>query len=131
MKANQKEKVLCQWSRFVKNGLKWKHFTRALYDHLHLHCSFIAHYDRTGFYDHYFTRPEMTRKFFAQFDAEKGLVSAEYGMAYWLNGDYADINTAMVTATKPYLRGIYETSHSAEREHDLAEARRLLNKHNP
>jgi hypothetical protein len=54
MSAKEKEVVLNAWTRFLKNGCKFQDFTDALYRHLTLHCSFIAHYDRLGFYEFYF-----------------------------------------------------------------------------
>ena len=48
MSAEEKEKVLKNWERFIAR-FQGKCFTKRLYDHLHLHCSFIAHYNRLGF----------------------------------------------------------------------------------
>ena len=44
MSAAQKTTVLRAWIRFLKSGLRFDQFTKALYDHLIQHCSFIAHY---------------------------------------------------------------------------------------
>jgi hypothetical protein len=44
MSAAQKTTVLRAWIRFLKSGLRCDQFTKALYDHLIQHCSFIAHY---------------------------------------------------------------------------------------
>ena len=43
MSARDKELVLKAWLRFLKNGLRFEDFSKRLYEHLHLHCSFIAH----------------------------------------------------------------------------------------
>jgi hypothetical protein len=53
MDAEQKRKVLTQWDRFVKGGFSFHLFTDNLYQHLILHCGFIAHYNRSGFYSTY------------------------------------------------------------------------------
>ncbi len=130
MTANQKAAVLRAWGRFLKGGLRPEGFTRALYDHLIQHCSFIAHYDRAGFYATYFQQPETTAQFFSQFDRRQGCVSVEYGMDGWIQGaEYSDLNNAMVDAAEPYLNAIYAACKDAERSRDLAEAARLAEKH--
>ena len=103
MSAKDKELVLKQWLTFLKYGCRYEHFTRRLYDHLTLHCSFIAHFDRRGFYNTYFTSVDGRRKFFSQFDLlHGGGVSVEYGGVMWRKeGDYADINTAMCEEFMP------------------------------
>ncbi|MGD0237893.1 MAG: hypothetical protein ABSC55_25590 [Syntrophorhabdales bacterium] len=53
MDADQKRKVLTQWDRFIKGGFSFHLFTDNLYQHLILHCGFIAHYNRSGFYATY------------------------------------------------------------------------------
>jgi hypothetical protein len=42
MTAQEKHALLKQWEVFLKNGLKKAHFSKRIYDHLHLHCGFIA-----------------------------------------------------------------------------------------
>jgi len=63
MSAREKELVLKAWVRFLKHGLRSEDFSRRLYDYLHLHCGFIAHYNRRGFYDEYFESGETTARF--------------------------------------------------------------------
>jgi hypothetical protein len=130
MTAKDKESVLRQWTRFVKNGFKENDFTDALYKHLSLHCSFIAHYNRAGFYATYFERPQTTVKFLSQFDRDKGCHSVEYGGTSWIRyPEFDDINSAMCDAIEPYKRAIYLLCESSEREHDLATAKLLFEKH--
>lgn len=108
MPAEEKEKVLKDWQRFMKSDFDKAKFTKSLYNHLIQHCSFIAHYNIQGFYSTYFENPEDTIKFMKQFDREQGCVSVEYGMKYWLNSeDYGDINTAMVESLEPYKADCY------------------------
>jgi hypothetical protein len=53
MTAEQKKKVLKQWDTFIRGGFSPHLFTDAIYQHLNLHCGFIAHYNRAGFYSTY------------------------------------------------------------------------------
>lgn len=128
MSARQKELVLGAWVRFLKRGLRFADFTKRLYDHLILHCSFIAHYDRGGFYRTYFESGEETARFLSQFDNRGECRSVEYGGG-WMQGDYADLNRAMVEEAAPYIPALIENAHESQRETDLAEAKRLLAKH--
>lgn len=117
LSAREKECVLADWKRFLpplaldEPGDEIdRRFTRRLSHHLKQHCSFIAHYNRNGFYEAYFADPEDPPKFLQQFDKDKGCVSWEYGATYWLdgpNGDYADINRAMCDAFESAKAGIY------------------------
>jgi len=108
MSAEEKEKVIKDWQRFIESDFSQARFTKALYNHLIQHCSFIAHYNQQGFYGTYFEDPEDTMRFMKQFDRDQGCVSVEYGMTYWLNNeDYRDINTGMVEALEPYKADCY------------------------
>ena len=111
MSAAEKCRVLKAWLRFVQSGFEQRCFTEALYDHLIQHCSFIAHYNRGGFYAAYFHEPEATQRFLDQFDRAKGCDSVEYGGTRWINsggGDYHDLNAAMVDALDGLLPALRE-----------------------
>ncbi len=54
MSAAEKTRTLRAWTRFLNNRLQFEQFTKGLYNHLIQHCSFIAHYNRAGFYSCYF-----------------------------------------------------------------------------
>ena len=126
MSAEEKEKVLKDWQRFIENDFDKAKFTKRLYNHLIQHCSFIAHYNQGGFYGTYFEDPEGTIKFMKQFDKDQGCISVEYGMKYWLNSeDYGDINTGMVEALEPYKAEIYPRLKQRARERKLGEIERL------
>ena len=83
MTAVEKELVLKNWETFLKHGLQRKHFRKRLYDHLHLHCGFIAHYDIHGFYSTYFEAGQDTQRFFERFCDHTTMT------------DYDDLQTAM------------------------------------
>ncbi len=99
--AREKELVLRAWVRFLKGGLRFGGFSRRLYEHLHLHCQFIAHYDRAGFKGTYFECGEDFVRFLSQFDGRGECRSVEYGMTLWLNGDYGDLAKAMIEEAAP------------------------------
>ncbi len=86
MTAVQKRQVLNNWKTFLKYGMQKRHFTKTLYNHLHLHCGFIAHYNIHGFYSTYFESAADTAEFFSQLCSPSN---------YWSN-DYDDINKAMI-----------------------------------
>jgi len=129
MSAREKELVLKAWVRFLKHGLRSADFTKRLYGHLIQHCSFIAHYNRGGFYQTYFESGEDTVRFLSQFDKRGECRSVEYGGSWWLHGSYADLNGAMVEEAAPYVPSLIENAESVQRDADLAEAGRLLAKH--
>ena len=96
MSAQEKEKVLKQWDTFLKYGCQREHFTKPLYTHLIMHCSFIAHYDIHGFYLTYFENGDDAIQFLSQFDRSKGYRSIEYGMHDWIRdgNDVCALNSA-------------------------------------
>jgi hypothetical protein len=129
MSAKEKELVLAQWKRFMERGFGFEHFTDRIYKHLTLHCSFIAHFNRNGFYSTYFENPEATIRFLNQFDSDNGRRSAEYGSTWWLEGDYADINRAMCEVVDAIKGRLYSELTQKVRGRDLAIASQLLAKH--
>jgi len=129
MSARQKRLVLNAWVRFLKNGLRFQDFSDRLYWHFILHCSFIAHHDRAGFYRTYFENGEDTARFLFEFDKRGEFRLVEYGPSWWFSRDYEDINGAMVEEASGYIPGLREKAQAKAREADLAEARRLAAKH--
>ena len=109
MTAKEKELVLKKWETFLKYGLQKKHFTKRLYDHLHLHCGFIAHYSRDGFYSTYFEAGEDTQRFFEHF------------CNHTTTMDYDDLHTAMQEVYNKYLSNIEKQT-----EDDVTERLKLL-----
>ena len=88
MTAREKELALGNWERFLGNGLKKDHFTKRLYQHLHLRCGFIAHYNIHGFYSEYFEAGQDIERFFEHFCS----YTAQHFGAY---AEYDDLNRAM------------------------------------
>ena len=131
MSATEKGKVLKHWEIFLKSGLERKNFSEALYHHLIQHCSFIAHYDRAGFYATYFESGDMARHFLSQFDTRRGIPrSIEYGMTYWLtDDDYYDVNIEMCRIAWRYIPMLELKARNDQRHADLAHAEVLLKKH--
>jgi hypothetical protein len=88
MTAQEKALVLKDWERFLGHGLRKAHFTRRLYQHLHLHCGFIAHYNIDGFYSTYFEAGQEIERFFEHFCS----YTAQNFGAY---AEYDDLHVAM------------------------------------
>jgi hypothetical protein len=129
MSAAQKTTVLRAWVRFLKTGLRFDQFTKALYDHLIQHCSFIAHNNRAGFYSHYFEAGDSSAFFLSQFDSRGRCLSVEYGGQYWLSGDYEDVNRAMIAEGEAFIPSLLDTSRRRQEAADIATATALLAKH--
>ncbi len=129
MSAQEKDKVLQAWKRFLKSGCAKAQFTELLYHHLSQHCSFIAHYDRHGFYEVYFGRvTAQLFRFFDQFDPQLPGITAEYGTTHWLSefNTGADLNQAMRTAAGPYLEALRQRFREEQRQHEITAANSIL-----
>lgn len=50
----EKAKVYVNFVKFLNNHFSQATFQKNLYQHFHLHCGFIAHYNQHGFYGEYF-----------------------------------------------------------------------------
>jgi len=130
MSAEDKEILLKQWERFIKNGMRQEHFTDRIYKHLTLHCSFIAHYSRRGFYSVYFENPENTIRFLEQFNPKGGHKSVEYGADWWYTDpDYHDINEAMCQVVGKYIDKYRKAKKEEAKLRDILQAKRLLERH--
>ena len=131
MSAEEKRKVLKQWESFLESGCSRDKFTKQLYNHLIMHCEFIAHYDIHGFYATYFENGDDTIHFLSQFDDSKGIPnSVEYGMTCWLtNEEYHDINIEMVRVAAKYIPVLTKIAGALQKSADIERARALLAKH--
>ena len=54
MTSTQKSKIYKNFVSFLNNHFKPTRFKKDIYEHCHLHCGFIAHYNINGFYGEYF-----------------------------------------------------------------------------
>lgn len=54
MTSTQKSKIYKNFVSFLNNHFKPTSFKKDIYEHCHLHCGFIAHYNINGFYGEYF-----------------------------------------------------------------------------
>ncbi len=131
MTAQEKEKVLRSWERFLKSGCSRTQFTKPLYTHLIMHCSFIAHYNIQGFYSTYFEEGEDTVHFLSQFDNRNGIPkSVEYGMIYWYTDpDYNDLNSEMCRVASKYIPVLTKVARLNQVKADTSRAEALLAKH--
>ena len=130
MTAAEKHTVLKAWERFLKGGCKRSQFTKALYNHLIQHCSFIAHCNIDGFYGTYFDRPSTFCDFLSQFDNRGPCKSVEYGWNWWLtSGTGCDLNQAMIEVASEYIPGLIRKAQMDEMVQDVALAHKLLKKH--
>jgi hypothetical protein len=102
MTAKEKTLVLKNWRTFLKYGLKQEHFTKRLYQHLHLHCGFIAHYNIHGFYSTYFEAGHDSERFFDNLCSN---INRIYGA-----GEYHDLDTAMLDVYREYKAKIFKTA---------------------
>ena len=108
LSAGDKQKILKQWKTFVHTGFQPEKFTKSIYNHLHLHCGFIAQYDRSGFYYTYWN-DEVVRfswkNGYETVPAPKTFFEWERFLnAFSIWGDYADINLAMMVVLWDELR---------------------------
>lgn len=141
MTSNEKMLVYKQWERFImmltagggetvkdnygnEMPILFKYFTDRIYKHLSLHASFIAHYDRWGFFSTYFANPEDTIRFINQFDKNYDYQSIEYGME-WVSGDYEDLNKEMCNVVEQHKSELYSKLRIQVKADKLAEIKIL------
>ncbi len=105
--ANEKKKVLHDWNKFIKNGYAWSCFTDRIYKHLSLHCGYIAHFNRIGFYQTYWREdvPALARE---RNMAVRPVPEIFYNWVpflaqYTVRSDYDDVNTAMMYSLRSSL----------------------------
>jgi hypothetical protein len=103
--------ILRDWRRFFRQGRQYGHLTRRLYEHLTRRCGFTWHEGRRGFYEKYIEDPDGLLKFLDQFDRSAGCPSAETGSTDWLEGEYADVNNAMVDAVRGMISAFRDYAH--------------------
>jgi hypothetical protein len=113
--------MLRQWDRFIEKGFSFHLFTDAIYQHLNLHCGFIAHYNRSGFYSTYWNGD------FVTLALKTGMLLRPVPTVFlnWERflssfrcwGEWAGMNASMLHALKSHL-----TSTLKELEREVKEA---------
>jgi hypothetical protein len=138
MSAATKKTVARQWERLLKHLAVRGYlaedgfhlFPKALYDHLHLHCGYVAHFDRFGFFLAYFVRPADCANFMERW-VERGRFQPWEGcpQLYDMLPDYRDIGEYMVAAATKRGADILAHARVAVRDVETAHAHALLSKH--
>ena len=133
--AKEKQLVYKDWVRFLdaliadtgnstidRYGndipLLFRKFTKRLYNHLHQHCGYIAHYNQWGFFCTYFQGGDDIASFIEAFKDDR----------YPLE-DYIDINGAMLKELGTREKAILNKANNEQRETDILQAKALLAKH--
>ncbi len=129
LSADEKRKILKQWTGFVKNGFPETSFTSAIYEHLHLHCGFIAHYNKQGFYGEYWGAygRDLHRHAKEENFTLRPIPMAFYNWESFIRqfniwGDYTDISTAMMIVLKTELEYLEKDLLKEARGHFEADA---------
>lgn len=118
MSAQDKARVATMFERFLADNMHRDKFTKALYEHFHLHCGHIAHYDRGGFYSEWFERPSSRVEFLRRLADDH-----ESGRLYWGAGeDYRDLGTVMYGLVAAHADRIFTLAKAAH-EANLTEHR--------
>ena len=120
LSAEGKKNILKQWKTFIKSGFNPGRFTETIYNHLHLHCGYIAHLNRSGFYYTYWN-DEVIR-----FSADNGYETAPAPKVFYewerflkgfdIRGEYKDINTAMLIVLEEELKALIKRLTDEARE---------------
>lgn len=116
MSAKEKEEVLKDFKKLVAGG-DMSNLTKRLYNHLHLHCGFIAHYDIHGF-KHEYNAPSDFVRFL------------EWLLEDRCHNDYRDINDEMKALAKAALPTARKVSFHQNRKTELDVLFTLAQKHN-
>ncbi|MCF8012212.1 MAG: hypothetical protein K9L17_13410 [Clostridiales bacterium] len=124
--AKEKERAYKCFQRVIKNRDINK-MDKNLYNHLHLHCSFIAHYNMLGFKEEFSGRN--FRRFIQHFD-RNAPGFGEGALGWWIkDSDYRDINEAMVELVTSVAPQIYHELDNLEAQEEKKLAKALAKKH--
>jgi hypothetical protein len=128
--AVEKAAILADWRQFIRGGFRFADFSQQLYEFLIHRCgSFIAHFNRRGFWEHFFRLADADLiAFLAQFGSAEKLSAEGFGGRAWLDNQSADLVEAMcleMEAVYDILRrtldGFAIELYQAERQAALAE----------
>jgi hypothetical protein len=120
LSAKQKLGISKAWRRFLHGGLLKAHFTKDLYEYLHGHAGFIAHYSLAQFYATYFKRGDDTLLFLEQIS---------HNLSRPQSLDCEDLHADMLATLGLYYDALAAMARANQRNADIAEARRLLARH--
>ncbi|AHJ13066.1 PspA/IM30 family protein [Sulfurospirillum multivorans] len=101
MSATEKKKIYKGFVSFLNNHFKHTNFIKGIYQHCHLHCGFIAHYNINGFYGEYFSTAATFQKI--AFGVEKN--PSEYDGYYVGSNPFTGVDSL---SAKHAFYGIYE-----------------------
>lgn len=121
--AEQKKKALESFLRVLETRDLEK-MDKNLYNHLHLHCGFIAHYDIHGFRAEY--SGQEFRRFVQHFDQNNPNF---FGWLMGLDAEYGDINRAMVKAATAMAPEIYKELDDQLAAAEVVLCKKLAEKH--
>jgi hypothetical protein len=127
MLAKEKEKA---WKNFKKiiDARDISLLKETLYKHCHIHCSFIAHYNRHGFIAEY--SGQNFRRFVEHFDRNSKYNGPGCMNATWMRvEDYKDLNELMVNYCTLHAPQIYAELDEQIRQVEIALLKRLAEKH--
>lgn len=127
MSAKEKEKA---WRNFkqIIDAREISLLKNTLYDHCHMHCSFIAHYNRQGFISEY--SGQNFRSFVEHFDRNWKYNGPGYVNKIWMRDkDYSDLNQIMVDYCTVNAPLIYAELDERKRQTELALLKRMAQKH--
>ncbi len=96
---------------------------KNLYEHLHLHCGYIAHYDINGFKATY-NDPQDFLRFCEHFLKHNG-----QSLRWPSMSDYADVNRAMCEILEQHIDKIRQEAVDFQNETELSFLHRLAEKH--
>jgi len=97
---------------------------KNLYEHLILHCGFIAHYSIHGFKAEYSGRD--FRRFVERFDRNSRIFAS---WNHWVSGEYADVNNDMVDLATAMAPQIYAELDAAEKAAEIQLCKAIAAKH--
>ncbi len=98
-------------------------FSRRVYNHLHLHCRFIAHYDIGGFYRTYFNGDVDDYRCFAGHFVKEGKTTPPQYTA-----DFEDINQTFSQILAEKHKEILTAFSTETKQRDLEKGQNLIDK---
>jgi len=120
MTACQKQRVFDRFKKVI-DSRDIDLMNKSLYEHLHLHCGFIAHYDIHGFKAAY--SGQDFRFFIQNFDRNH-----ETCLRCW-HSDYDDIIPLMIDYVTAHAKHIYQEIDTENRNQELVLLKTLADKH--